>query len=322
MNEWRAQSSWHALTARDRLNRVIRTFFQERNVTEISTPVLGLRGSPDCQLRSMEVCIQDDQYFLQTSPEFAMKRILATYGQPVFQICPAFRQADQGRMHNPEFSILEWYQPGFEIGDLMEEVLALIRRLPDGQDDWAAETGQVSYRESFLNEFGVDPNRVSIVELRILIEKYTRQEVSHLGHFDDEMERSDCLDYLFSECIASSFSGLTWVVDFPVCQAALAEVDEARQIARRFELYADGMELANGYQELTDAVEMEFRFNQWNQFRATRGLPHMVVDQRLISAVSELPRTSGVAMGLDRLMMAWLDLEDIAEVMPFVWPVS
>lgn len=322
MKEWRAQPSWQALQARDRLNRVIRAFFQERGVTEISTPVLGWRGSPDCHLQSMEVLIEDDRHFLQTSPEFAMKRVLATYGQAIFQICPAFRQADQGRLHNPEFSILEWYQPEFELGDLMKEVLALIRSLPDGKTDWTQEPSQVSYRESFLTEFGVDPNIVALAELKSLIEKYTQQEVSHLGHFDDEMERSDCLDYLFSECIVAKFSGLTWVVDFPVCQAAMAEVDEAGQTARRFELYVQGIELANGYQELTDAIAMQSRFEQWNQYRVNRGLPRMDIDQRLLSAVSELPRTSGVAMGLDRLMMVWQEAENIAEVMPFVWPVS
>jgi lysyl-tRNA synthetase class 2 len=270
----------------------------------------------------MEVRVEDDRHFLQTSPEFAMKRVLATYGQAIFQICPAFRQADQGRLHNPEFSILEWYQPEFEIGDLMKEVLALIRSLPDGKADWAQEPRQVSYKESFLNEFGIDPNLVPLAELKSIVEKCTQQEVSHLGHFDDEMERSDCLDYLFSERIVTNFSGLTWVVDFPVCQAALAEIDEAGQTARRFELYAQGIELANGYQELTDAMAMQSRFKQWNQYRANRGLPCMDIDQRLLAAVPELPRTAGVAMGLDRLMMVWLDAENIAEVMPFVWPVS
>lgn len=322
MKEWRAQPSWQVLQARDQLNRVIRAFFQERDVTEISTPVLGLRGSPDCHLQSMEVRIEDDRHFLQTSPEFAMKRVLATYGQAIFQICPAFRQADQGRQHNPEFSILEWYQPEFELGELMKEVLALIRSLPDPKADWAAEPQQVSYRESFLNTFGIDPNIVPIAELKSLIQETTQQEVNHLGDFDDEMERSDCLDYLFSESFVRHFSGLTWVVDFPVCQAAMAEIDEVGQTARRFELYAQGIELANGYQELTDAITMQSRFKQWNQYRANRGLPVMAVDQRLLSAVSELPRTSGVAMGLDRLMMVWLDADHIAEVMPFVWPVS
>jgi lysyl-tRNA synthetase class 2 len=322
MDEWRAQPSWQTLVARDRLNQAIRAFFRGRDLVEISTPVLGLRGSPDCHLQSLEVHSQQDKYFLQTSPEFAMKRVLATYGQAIYQICPAFRQADMGRLHNPEFSILEWYQPGFELGQLMDEVMALLRSLPDGKACWAVEPNRISYREAFLLEFGVDPNVASLTQLNSLIEQHTRLEVSHLGHYDDEMERSDCLDYLFSECIAVGFSGLTWVVDFPVCQAAMAEVDAAGQTARRFELYAHGIELANGYQELTDATEMESRFNQWNQYRANRGLPHMAVDQRLISAISELPRTSGVAMGLDRLLMVSLGQENIAEVMPFVWPVS
>jgi len=258
MNDWRAQPSWQTLVARDRLNRAIRAFFCRRDVVEISTPVLGLRGSPDCHLQSLEVYTQQDRYFLQTSPEFAMKRVLATYGRSIYQICPAFRQADLGRLHNPEFSILEWYRPEFGLGELM----------------------------------------------------------------DDEMARSDCLDYLFTECIVAGFSGLTWVVDFPVCQAALAEIDDAGQTASRFELYAQGIELANGYQELTDAIAMQERFNQWNQYRLNRDLPVMAIDQRLLSAISNLPRTAGVAMGLDRLMMAWLDEDNIGKVMPFVWSAS
>ena len=322
MNDWRAQPSWQTLVARDRLNRAIRAFFCRRDVVEISTPVLGLRGSPDCHLQSLEVYTQQDRYFLQTSPEFAMKRVLATYGRSIYQICPAFRQADLGRLHNPEFSILEWYRPEFGLDELMEEVMALLRSLPQGKACWAAEPNRVSHRETFLNEFGVDPNVASIAQLRSLIERHTSLEVNHLGHFDDEMARSDCLDYLFTECIVAGFSGLTWVVDFPVCQAALAEIDDAGQTASRFELYAQGIELANGYQELTDAIAMQERFNQWNQYRLNRDLPVMAIDQRLLSAISNLPRTAGVAMGLDRLMMAWLDEDNIGKVMPFVWSAS
>jgi lysyl-tRNA synthetase class 2 len=250
--------------------------------------------------------------FLQSSPEFAMKRLLASGSGPIYQLGKAFRDGEIGRRHNPEFTLLEWYRPGFSLDQLIQEVGELICECLD-RDAWEL----VSYRALFQEVLAIDPWTISVPELKEVAAK--QLDVGEL-----ELDYDGWLDLLMSHVLEPVLAhrGLQFVCDYPPSQAALARCADrnGRRVAERFELYVDGIELANGYRELLDAAELIDRAAGDNARRHTSAQEARALDSRLIEAMQEgLPDCSGVALGVDRLLMAKLGLDRLSAVMPFDW---
>ncbi|MGR2740303.1 EF-P lysine aminoacylase EpmA [Billgrantia sp. Q4P2] len=319
--DWRPTASIETLRERARLLAEVRAFFAERGVLEVETPVLGHGGSTDVHLASLSLEATTpagrERLWLQTSPEFHMKRLLAAGSGPIFQLARSFRDGEVGSRHNIEFTMLEWYRPGFSLDELIEETETLIRAVL-GRDPGPLRRRR--YRELFREALGLDP---FTVELDML-----RQVAGERGGLDmNDAERDDCLDLLMSLVIEPELGreGLDVVVDYPASQAALArrhrDPEDGEWVASRFEVYLAGLELANGYDELTDAGEQAARFAEDNASRRRQGLPEVDVDQRLLAALEHgMPAGSGVALGIDRLIQLALGRTSVAEVMAFATP--
>ncbi len=313
--DWRPSASLDLLRQRAALFARIRDFFAARNVLEVDTPLLCSSGVTDPALEPLRVergtSIARPRY-LQTSPEYAMKRLLAAGSGPIFQLSRAFRDGEAGSRHNPEFTLLEWYRPGLDQHQLMAEVAELVN-VCLGQRP--VET--LRYRDLFHQQLGIDPCRAPLVEL----EAVARDHLDPGGLCGD---RDLWLDLLMSHVIEPSLAGrgMVFVYDYPASQAALARIEEVDgvPVAQRFELYVDGVELANGYCELTDAAEQRARFETDNARRREHGLPEHPIDDQLIAAMEHgLPDCAGVALGVDRLLMLAAGVEDIRQVLPFDW---
>jgi elongation factor P--(R)-beta-lysine ligase len=319
--DWRPLAGREQLLRRAQLLQGVRGFFLAHSVLEVETPLLGHHTNPDPALESWSVCDpghgqgKGGAQFLQTSPEFAMKRLLAAGSGPIFQICKAFRGGERGRRHNPEFTLLEWYRPGYSYHRLMDEVAALIRIL---QADPSLVDERLSYAELFGGRLGVDPHRAEPGELQCVA---LAQGVS--GAEDLALSRDGWLDLLMSHCLEAQLGRgrLCFVYDYPPSQAALARVrDGTPAVAERFELYWEGMELANGFQELTDATEQRRRFLNDQQRRASAGQAPHPIDERFLRALeSGMPECAGVALGLDRLLMVMSGTAHLDEVLAFPW---
>ncbi|MCU0934700.1 MAG: EF-P lysine aminoacylase EpmA [Gammaproteobacteria bacterium] len=312
---WRPSASLAALRARAELLAGIRAFFRERGVLEVETPLLGNAAGTDPHLALLATRYQAGRgsagrtLYLQTSPEFAMKRLVAAYGLPVYQVTKAFRDAERGRLHNPEFSLLEWYRPGWDHHALMDEVQALFERLLG-----IAGGTRIAYREAFGRAVGLDPLEAPVASLA------SRAEDLGLAPEADP-ERDDCLDFLFATVVQPSLSALplAFVHDFPATQAALARVRPGEPpLAERFEAFLGGVEVANGYHELTDADEQLRRFDADLARRREMGLPETPLDGNLLAALrAGLPPCAGVACGLDRILLAAHGARTIDEVLTF-----
>lgn len=257
--------------------------------------------------------------WLMSSPEYAMKRLLAAGSGDIFQIAKAFRNGEVGRRHNPEFTLLEWYRLDFDLHQLMHEVAQLIGLLltPSlGSLQWH----YWSYRQAFINILDLDPHAASDEEVKSCALKH----VDIALH--EPTPRDIWLDLLMSHCIEPALPKACFIYDYPASQAALARLakdEQGIQVARRFELYINGVELANGYHELTDAAEQERRFAADNQARESLAKGSMIPDVRLIQALQAgLPDCSGVALGIERLLMVALGATDIAKVMAFNHPLA
>ncbi|MWJ26905.1 EF-P lysine aminoacylase GenX [Halomonas sp. ZH2S] len=321
MLDWQPTATLETLRARARLLGEVRAFFAERDVWEVETPVLGHGGSTDVQLASLKVTATTpegpERLWLQTSPEFHMKRLLAAGSGAIFQLAKSFRDGEVGRRHNIEFTMLEWYRPGFSLNQLIEETAALIVRL------LPQSPGPVShyrYRDLFRKYLAVDPFSASAMVLGKLASK-------HAGTDMGGESRDTCLDLLMSLVIEPRLGQgeLSVVVDYPASQAALArrhqDPEDGAWVASRFELYLEGLELANGYDELTDAEEQRTRFGEDNRERRALGLPEVDVDGRLLAALEHgLPEGAGVALGIDRVIQLALAKKSVAEVMAFATP--
>lgn len=320
-DDWRPTATIATLRDRARLLAEVRAFFAERGVLEVETPVLGHGGSTDLHLASLSseatTPAGRERLWLQTSPEFAMKRLLAAGAGPIFQLARCFRDGEVGRRHNLEFTLLEWYRPGLSLDGLIEESAELVRRVL-GRDPGPLRRHR--YRELFREHLAIDPFTVPLDALR-------RLAGERGGLVMDEASRDDCLDLLISLAIEPHLGrdGIEVVVDYPASQAALArrhrDPEDGKWVASRFELYLEGLELANGYDELTDAEEQAARFAEDNAARRAAGLPQVDVDQRLVAALAHgMPEGSGVALGIDRLIQLALGRESVAEVMAFATP--
>lgn len=309
MADWTPTTAPSALLARDQLYKNIRSFFSQRNYLEVDTPILGIAGTTDPHIQSFQTAFQNQQFYLQTSPEFFMKRLLAAGSGPIFALTKAFRQEEVGRFHNPEFTMLEWYRPGFDDHQLMVEVAELLTDILDLPATF------LSYRDVFQVALNIDPHVASLVELQAATKQHVDIELQ-----DDD--RDTWLELLFSHVVQPGLvDGVTFVFDYPETQAALAKVSRdtvGRSVAQRFEAFVDGVELANGYWELSDAAEHEKRFQNDKLKRQALGLPDVDIDKKLIQAIaSGLPECAGVALGVDRLLMLKTGSDHITDVISF-----
>ena len=316
---WRSGIDSATLQQRSKIYRTIRRFFDDRGVAEVTTPVLGASGVSDLHIQSLSLVDDGQSWFLQSSPEYSMKRLLASGSGSIYQICPAFRAGELGSKHNTEFSMLEWYRVGYSLEELVAEVATLLQQALDVIQVQTSEFRFTTYRELFTSRFDVNPHDAGIETLRGLIfaENLT---ADHIDNIDDDATRNECLDLLFASCIEPGLEEPTFVLEFPAGQAALAKIaanDQYDVVARRFELYWQGMELANGYDELTDPAELQQRFEKNNTQRVARGLIEMAPDKKLLASMSELPDCAGVAIGLDRLVMLLCGKTSIDEVLTF-----
>ena len=316
---WRSGIDSATLQQRSKIYRTIRRFFDDRGVVEVTTPVLGASGVSDLHIQSLSLVDDGQSWFLQSSPEYSMKRLLASGSGSIYQICPAFRAGELGSKHNTEFSMLEWYRVGYSLEELVAEVATLLQQALDVNQVQTSEFRFTTYRELFTSRFDVNPHDAGIEKLRGLIfaENLT---ADHIDNIDDDATRNECLDLLFASCIEPGLDEPTFVLEFPAGQAALAKIaanDQYDVVARRFELYWQGMELANGYDELTDPAELRQRFEKNNTQRVARGLIEMAPDKKLLASMSELPDCAGVAIGLDRLVMLLCGKTSIDEVLTF-----
>ncbi|MEX1199002.1 MAG: EF-P lysine aminoacylase EpmA [Pseudohongiellaceae bacterium] len=311
--EWRPTCTLSALLARAALLREIREFFRQRDVLEVDTPLLATTTATDPHLHSLSLDVDGRRHYLQTSPEFSMKRLLAAGSGPVYQLGKVFRADESGRLHNREFTLLEWYRPGLNEYGLMDEVEALVMATlaPAGMD---AAVRRITYRSLFREQLGLDP-------LSAPVDALQRLAGGRLDTGGLDLDRDGWLQLLFSHLIEPALDGLVFVEQFPASQAALAQLTtdaEGDMVARRFELYVNGVELANGYHELGDCDEQRRRFEQDNATRHRSGSDAVPVDERLLAALEHgLPDCAGVALGVDRLLMLRCGARHIDEVLPF-----
>ncbi|MEE4638447.1 MAG: EF-P lysine aminoacylase EpmA [Wenzhouxiangella sp.] len=307
MSEWRPSASLDQLRMRAATLARIRTFMAERATTEVSTPVITSAGVTEPQIESLSLA-QPGGY-LRTSPEYYHKRLLSAGLGDLYEIGPVFRAAEHGRLHRQEFTLLEWYRVDQDWQQLASETQALISACSDAYRI-AWQSRQVSWQALFQECLGFDPLTDPAAPRQL-----TRNELP--ADCDNDMR----LDYLFSERIQCEFpeGQLTVVHGYPAWQAALARLDPADpRLACRFEVFAGPLELANGYQELTDAHEQRARFERDNARRARLGRPTMPLDEALLAALAHgMPSCSGVALGLERLLMAISGARGIQQVMAF-----
>lgn len=312
---WQPTATFTALRRRAELLAQVRAFFARRQLLEVETPMLSMAAVSDPQLQPFATCYLPDgggagrTLYLHTSPEYPMKRLLAAGSGPIWQLCRVFRNGEQGRKHNPEFSMLEWYQPGMDHHQLMDEVEALTVEVLGH-----ARARRVRYAELFSEHFaGLNVHQCETAELAALGRQHTG--------FSGELARDAWLDLLFSHVIEPSLLAPTFVYAWPASQAALAQViegDDRVPVAARFEYFIQGMELANGYLELTDAAEQARRFAADQQARENMGKAALPVDQYLVAALAAgLPASAGVALGFDRLLMLALGARQIEDVLAF-----
>lgn len=321
--DWQPGASLLRLQQRARLLGHIRAFFASRQVMEVVTPALGRAGVCDPHLENLQVDDAGTTYFLQTSPEYAMKRLLAAGSGAIYQLGPAFRGGEQGRRHNIEFQMLEWYRPAMSLTALQQEVSALWAGslgLFEGEPP-ARPPGTVTYGDLFASHFGINPHRVDWASLGAAAQEQGLS-IAHLqDEYPTEAERCrDLLDLLFSEVIEPSLQAATWVTEFPASMAALADCRrDARgdEVADRAEFYWQGCELANAYAELTDADQLRARFDTNNAQRLGRGLPRVAIDEKLLAALASMPACAGVALGVDRLLMLLTGETRLADVISF-----
>ncbi len=309
MAEWQATASIEMLRHRAQLLADIRKFFAQRDVLEVETPLLAGSTVTDVHLKSFRVPGKDQPLFLQTSPEYAMKRLLASGSGSIYQICKCFRDEEQGRQHNPEFTMLEWYRSGFTMAQLMDEVEALVAQVLG-----CASIPRFSYRELFQQHLGIDPHVVEPSTLE-------RTAHEHIAISADKLSDTDHLQLLMNSVIEPRLPDQCFVYDYPKAQAALAIIEsdaDGVPVAKRFELYCSGMEVANGYFELTDAEEQRKRFEQDQARRNKLGLANVDADEKLLNALEQgLPQCAGVALGVDRLLMAMTGADSIEQVIAF-----
>ncbi len=309
---------------RARLYALVRTFFAQRGVLEVETPVLSAAGNTEPNIEGFVTAFRGHvdagapTRYLRTSPEYPLKRLLAEGLGDCYELGRVFRNGEAGRRHNPEFTLLEWYRVGMDVVQLAAETAALVQATralgPSGAGEGEGGTLVTTYRELFLAAVDLDPFRATDEALR-----------GPLARFDVEprgLERDDWLDLLFTHCIQPHFprGRITVIHEWPATQCALARIRRGDPpVAERFELYLGVHELANGYHELNDAAEQRARFEHENRHRRRRGQDVLPLDEKLLATLDALPDCAGVALGIERLVMCLLGSDDIADAMAFTF---
>jgi len=316
---WQPQASLDVIRLRARVYQTIRDFFKQRKVLEVDTPCLASATSTDVHIESFVTQFHgphsnelQQTYYLGTSPEFFMKRLLAAGSGSIYQLCHAFRQSEFGTQHNPEFTMLEWYRVDMGYRVLMEEVAQLVQLLLK-QDLKGIE--YLTYQQAFMQILQINPLTATASELKQCAEKFG-------FYVDDVIQDKDLyLDFLMSHKVQPrlGIGCLTFIYEYPASQCALARLAPGNeQVAERFELFFNGVELANGFQELTDAEEQLVRFKRELKIREKQGSAGFSYDQNLIAALrAGLPECSGVAMGIDRLIQIMSGQKNLGDILAF-----
>ena len=327
--DWRPTASLTTLHKRAALLAQLRAFFAARAVLEVDTPALMPTTATDLYIDSF--CLNpaaasseglesgdQSQLYLQTSPEFPLKRLLAAGSGAIYQLGKVFRNEQASPQHSREFTMLEWYRPGFTLEQLMDEVELLVNEVltcfsPECKIA-PAQFPRLSYRDLFVQHLSIDPHRASDEAITRAVDARIDLEAANLS-------RTDKLQLLLSHCIEPLLPPACFITDYPAAQAALAQVEPDEQgdlVARRFELFVNGMELANGYYELTDDKEQRRRFDADNAKRSAQGKETLPIDEALLAALEHgLPDCAGVALGVDRLLMVAIGAERIDQVLSF-----
>lgn len=321
MTTWQPTLTWENAQLRAKVISKIRDFFAARGVLEVETPALSAGTVTDIHLEGLKCkynffvdsdFTHSDDLYLQTSPEFHMKRLLSSGYGCIYQIVKAFRHEEAGRYHNPEFTMLEWYRLGFDHFELMSEVADLLSQVLS-----CKVSTQISYQDVFLNKLNIDPLNTNREQLLAVIEEKNKTS--------DWLKRENNIDillqFIFSEIIEPSIGqdAPCFIYNFPVSQASLARISpDDDRVAERFECYFKGIELVNGFNELTDGNLQYQRFQKDNQHRIEAGIDEKPIDNNFMSALSSgLPQCSGVALGIDRLIMLAIDATHIEQVISF-----
>jgi len=316
MNDaWRPIAGLGALQRRAALLACVRHFFAERRVLEVETPVLSAAAVSDPQIESLatDVAGIECRYYMSTSPEYAMKRLLAAGSGDIYQVCKVFRDAERGRWHNPEFTMIEWYRCGYDDAALMTEVEDLLARLLAPQRT-LARAERLTYAAALQRYAGVDLHSARDREL-------TEAAARHGVVCHAELDRDAKLDLLMGLVVGPQLGrgNPCFICDYPASQASLARLKPGLPpVAARFELYLEGLELANGFHELSDAGEQRTRFTQDLRTRRERGQVQVPPDERLLAALEAgMPDCAGVALGFDRLVAIALGATRLCDAMAF-----
>jgi len=309
-------ASLATLQTRARIRKRIRAFFDAKNVLEVETPILARAGVTDPHIDSLQTRWSDwsEPVYLQTSPEYAMKRLLAAGSGAIYQFSRVFRYGERGRQHHPEFTMLEWYRPGYDHHRLMLEVDDLIRKCLS-EHIKLEQSCFWSYQRAWQDSIGLDPFTADVEGLKAFV----KQQGIEVSGLDDDHD--SWLQLIMTHCVEPALpkNTLVFIYDFPASQAALAKMrHDAPPVAERFELFINGMELANGFHELTDADEQRQRFEVDLRKRQQMGKAVMPVDEKLLAALPAMPECAGVAVGVDRLVMIAAGVDRIDAVLSFV----
>lgn len=313
---WQPSATLETLRFRAQLLSQIRKFFSARNVLEVETPLMCHTSVTDPFIESIPVSLRFSTqqrpltYYLQTSPEYAMKRLLAAGSGAIYQICKAFRQGEVGRFHNPEFSMLEWYQPNYNHHQLMDEMDELLRCLLK-----CAPAIRYAYSDLFANFLNINVHDINCEQLKKIAQGCDLEIMGDIT--DDDTWLQLLMDHIIETQLTSSTP--VFIYDFPASQSALAKLNDVEPpTAARFEVYIHGIELANGFYELQNADEQRARFEKNLASRQALGAQPMLMDELFLAALtSGLPDCSGVALGIDRLLMIAAQKQNIAEIISF-----
>ena len=310
-DNWKPKASLNVIEARSQLYAQIREFFSSRNILEVDTPILNKFAVSDVNIDSLSVAVGETKKFLHTSPEYAMKRMLANFKQDIYQLCKVFRANEEGKHHHTEFTMLEWYRLDWDHEQLMQEVDALIKIV--SADILSTKKSEyISYQALFKKFCNLDPLTAKLSDYKELCRV---AEISING----ELALTEYQDLILDQFIAPKLAvdNLTFIHDFPKEQAALAKIND-KGFAQRFEVYLGKIELANGFHELTDAKEQLDRFGQDNKKRQEKVKVNIEIDELFLNSLrAGLPACAGVALGIDRLLMLLMGVEDIKDVLEF-----
>lgn len=307
---WRPSASIDALQQRAHCLKQIRDFFNARGYLEVETPVMGKFGITDVYLSNIKAIFRGKSYCLQTSPEYHMKRLLAAGSGPIFQLARVFRDDELGRWHNPEFTLLEWYQLGIDHHQLMDEMDDLLQQVLH-----VGAMQRKTYQHVFLEICDIDPLTRNLDVLKQTLVRFELQGILPIDESDPDQYLFLLMSHVVEPALAKEATPVA-VYNFPASQAALAQVKAG--VAERFEVYFRGVELANGFHELTDVTLQQERFREDNLKRQAQGLEQCLADSYLLSALHHgLPACSGVALGIDRLLALTLKQPSIASTLAF-----